>query len=125
MKIKEIDLVPDDHDSKQCYVSYQLTKADIIRLYVFMSPEEINKTFGKDHCCSVATMYNIVRAYGMRSRKKCDEVLKQCLLRYCPHEEDVSKFEQFLDAHIAMAKAHLIAEIQGKVVSQGRLWGDE
>lgn len=121
----ELESVPKDHNTFQGTLDYQLTKVDIIKLYVFMSPEEILKTFRSNHCCSVATMYKIVRTYGMESRKTYNDVLKQCLLHYCPDDTPLEEFEKDVENWIAIAKAELIAEIRQKISNQCALWDPE
>lgn len=122
MKSRKLEQVPDNHDSHQASLNYQLTKADIIKLSVFMSPVEIKAKFGENHCCSVATMYTIIRKFKMMNTKKYNEIIKQLVMRYCPVNVDESDFEKHIDHNIAMVKAELIAEIHLNIVKQSALW---
>ena len=123
MKSREFRDVPDDHLAHQPYLTYQLTKADIIKLCVFMTPEEVYSTFKEgQHCPSPSTMRKICKVAKLGSRKENKEILMQCLLHYCPREEDLDDFELDISQWIAIAKCELIQEIRNKIVRQGSLW---
>lgn len=122
MKSRKLEEVPENHESHQHSLQYQLTKADIIKLSVFMSPTEIKNKFGDNHCCGIATMYTIIRKYGMENTKTYNKVLKQLVMRYCPQGGDEIEFEEYVDHSIAIVKAELIAELQLKIVKQSALW---
>ena len=103
-------------------ITPKLNPRDYVRLFLFMTPEEMKAEFPTGSVSSPATIYRIVEDYYKGNKKEHNKMLRALLTQYCDVDITAKESQKDVETWIAMAKAEIISEIKLRLESEAGIF---